>query len=41
MNVYMDLLGNLLTTRPIQSGWEFTIEPYPSWLSSFIDNQDH
>jgi len=26
----MDPLGDLLTTRPIQTGWEFTMEPYPS-----------
>jgi len=36
----MDLLGNPLTTRPIQTGWEFTIEPYPSWEFGFIDDLD-
>jgi hypothetical protein len=28
MNLWMDPLGNLLTTRPIQAGWECTTEPY-------------
>jgi len=37
----MVLLGDPLTTRPIQTGWGFTIEPYPSWLFRFIDNPDH
>jgi len=36
----MDTLGNLWTTHPIQTGWEFTIEPYPSWWFGFIDNSD-
>jgi len=34
----MDPLGDPLTTRPIQMGWEFTIEPYPSQRFGFIDN---
>jgi len=36
----MDLLGDLLTTRPIRTGWKFTIELYPSWRFWCIDNQD-
>jgi len=36
----MDLLGDLLRTRPIQKGWEFTIEPFPSWWFGFIENLD-
>jgi hypothetical protein len=34
----MDPLGDLLTTRPNQTGWEFTFELYPSWWFGFIDN---
>jgi len=36
----MDPLGDPLTTRPIQTGWEFTMEPYPSWQFGFIDHPD-
>jgi len=36
----MDPLGSLLTTRPNQMGWEFTIEPYLSWQFGFIDIPD-
>jgi hypothetical protein len=36
----MDLLGDLLTTRPIQTGWEFTKEPYLSGQYGLIDNLD-
>jgi len=36
----MDPLGNLLATRPIQTGWELTIELYPSWQFEFIDKLD-
>jgi hypothetical protein len=36
----MDPLGYPLTTRPIQTGWEFTMEPYPNGQFGFIDNQD-
>jgi len=36
----MDPLGDLLITRPIQTGWEFTIEPYPSWQFGLIDNKN-
>jgi hypothetical protein len=35
MNQRMDPL----TTRPIQTAWEFTIKLYPSWQFGFIDNQ--
>jgi len=31
---------DLLTTRPIQTGWEFTFELYLSWQFGFIDNPD-
>jgi hypothetical protein len=34
----MDLLGNPLTTRPIQTVWEFTTEPYPSGQFGFNDH---
>jgi hypothetical protein len=40
MNLLMDPLGDPLTTRPIQTGWEFTMEPYPSGQFGFIDNLD-
>jgi hypothetical protein len=40
MNLSMDPLGNPLTTRPIQTGWEFTMEPYPSGQFGFIDVPD-
>jgi len=36
----MEPLGDPLTTRPIQTGWEFTREPYPSGQFGFIDNPD-
>ena len=36
----MDPLGNPLTARPIQTGWEFTMEPYPSGQFRFIDDPD-
>jgi hypothetical protein len=36
----MDPLGDLLTTRPVQTGWEFTMEPYLSGKFGFIDNPD-
>ena len=36
----MDPLGDLLTTHPILTGWEFTFELYPSWLFGFFDNPD-
>ena len=36
----MDPLGDPLTTRPIQTGWEFTMEPYPSVQFGFIDDPD-
>jgi hypothetical protein len=34
----MDPLGNPLTTCPIQTGWEFTIEAYLSWQFGLIDD---
>jgi len=36
----MDPLGDPLTTRPIQTGWEYTFELYSSWRFGFIDNPD-
>jgi len=36
----MDPLCDPLTTRPIQMGWEFTMEPYPSGQFAFIDDPD-
>jgi hypothetical protein len=36
----MDPLGDPLTTRPILTGWEFTMEPYPSGQFGFIDDPD-
>jgi hypothetical protein len=29
-----------LRTHPIQAGWKFSVELYPSWRYRFIDNQD-
>jgi len=36
----MDLLGDQLTTHPFETGWEFTILPYPSCRFGVIDNLD-
>jgi len=36
----MDPLGDPLKTRPILTGWEFTMEPYPSGQFGFIDDPD-
>jgi hypothetical protein len=33
----MDPLGDMLTTRPIRTGWEFTIDLYLSPRFGFID----
>jgi hypothetical protein len=41
MNLLMDPLGDLLTTRPIQTDWEFTMEPYQSGQFGCIDDPDH
>jgi hypothetical protein len=40
MNLQMDQLGNPLTTNPIQTGWEFTMEIYPNRQFGFIDDPD-
>jgi len=40
MNVQTDLLDNPLTTSPIRTGWELTIEPYPNWQFGFTDDPD-
>ena len=37
----MDPLGNPLTIRPIQTGWEFTMQPDLSRQFRFIDDLDH
>jgi hypothetical protein len=36
----MDPLGDPLPTRPIEMGWEFTTELYPSGQFRFIDDPD-
>ena len=36
----MDPLGDPLTTHPIQTGWVFTMEPYPSGRCRFINALD-
>jgi hypothetical protein len=38
MNLLMDPLGDPVTTRSIQIGWEFSMEPYLSGQFGFIDN---
>ena len=40
MNLQMDPLCDPRTTRPIQTGWEFTMEPYLSGQFGFIDDPD-
>jgi len=40
INVQMDPLDNPLTTRPIQTGWELSIELYPNWQFRCIDDLD-
>ena len=36
----MDLLGDPVTTRPIQTGWQFTMEPYLSRFVGLLDDPD-
>jgi len=36
----MGPLGDLLTTHPILTGWEFTSEQYSSWQFKSTDNTD-
>ena len=36
----MDPLCDTLTTRPIQTGWELTMETYPSGQFGFIDDPE-
>jgi len=36
----MDQLGDPLTTHLIQTGWELTLEPYPSQQFWFTDDPD-
>jgi len=40
MNLQMDLLYNPLRTRPIQTGRETSMEPYPNRQFGFINNPD-
>ena len=40
MYLQMDPLDNPLTTRPIQTGMEFSIELYPHGRFGLIDNPD-
>jgi len=40
MNLLIEPLGDPLTTSPIQTGWEFTMEPYLSGQFGFIDDPD-
>jgi len=40
INLQMDPLGNLLTIRPIQTGWEISIALCPNWHFGCIDNLD-
>jgi len=40
MNVKTDALDNLLIPRPIQTGWELSIEPYLNWQVGIIENAD-
>ena len=37
----MDPLGDPVTTRAIQTGWEYTMDPYPSGQFGFTDDPDH
>jgi len=36
----MDPLGDPLRTRPIEMGWDISIEPYRNWLLRWIDNPE-
>lgn len=38
MNLQIDIRDNLLWTHPIQTGLEMSIEPYPNWQYSSIDD---
>jgi len=40
MNLSMDPLDDPLITRPIKTGWEFTMEPRLSRKFGFIDDPD-
>jgi len=41
MNLQMDPLGNQLTTLPIQTGSEISIEAYPNWRFGCLDDLDY
>ena len=41
MNLQIDPLGDPLTTRPMQPGWDICIELYPSWQFGCVDNAVH
>jgi hypothetical protein len=36
----MDILDNLLTTGPIQMGWQVTIKPYSCWQFGISNKAD-
>jgi len=40
MYLQMDPLEDPLRTRPVQTGREMFIEPYPNWQFGFIDDPD-
>ena len=40
INLQMDPLCDPLTTRPIPTGWEICIEPYPNRRFGCVDNPD-
>jgi len=41
MNLWMGPLGDQLATRPMQTDWQLTMEPYQSGQLVFIHDQDH
>jgi hypothetical protein len=41
MNQWMDPLGDHLTIRTNETGWEFAMEPYPSGQFGLIDDPEH
>ena len=40
MNLQMDQLENPVTTHPIQTAWEISIERYRNWQFRCIDDPD-
>jgi len=41
MFVKTDPLDKPLSSRPIRTGWELSIEPYRNWHLGCIDDPDH